>query len=142
MEEQVFDTDSRPPVIVTTAEEMGNAMKNNENTIEVVGDLANKVIKIKATGAVSWAVAATALAAAVTCAIWQLKTPPQTQTGKTISFTGAAGGTAVAAGVLGKAAIAATSIAVAAGGVGALSTLRDDYKIISKEKGKLILQHK
>lgn len=142
MEEQVFVADSRPPVIVTTAEEMGNAMKNNENTIEVVGDLANKVIKIKATGAVSWAVAATALAAAVTCVAWQFKTPPRTQTGKAISFTGAAGGTAVAAGVLGKAAIAATSIAVAAGGVGALSTLRDNYKIISKEKGKLILQHK
>lgn len=65
-----------------------------------------------------------------------------TQTGKAITFTGAAGGTAVAAGILGKAAIAAASIAAASGGVGALTTLRDKYKIVDKSEGKLVLKRK
>lgn len=133
------------PIITKTAEELGQAIKNNADTIEIQGDLANKVFKIKATGKVVWAVALGALGVAVACIILQAKgsdTDTSTQAGSAITFTGAAGGTAVAAGILGKAAIVAASIAAAAGGVGALTSLRDKYKIIERAENKLILQHK
>ena len=145
MEENVTLNQPYPSVKVTTEEELGEAIKNNADTIEITGDLANKTLKIKATGKVVWAVAIGAIGVAVTCLILRAngsEVANSTQTGKAITFTGAAGGAAVAAGILGKAAIAATSIAVAAGGVGALTTLRDKYKIVEKSEGKLILKHK
>lgn len=145
MEEKVILPQPCPSVKVTTEEEMGEAIKNNVDTIEIQGDLANKVFKIKATGKVVWAVAIGAIAVAVACLIAQEKSSDvdtPSQTGKAIAFTGAAGGTAVAAGILGKAAIAAASIAVAAGGVGALTTLRDKYTIAERTADRLVLQHK
>lgn len=149
MEETNFTVKDTPiipqPIITKTEEELGDAIKNNADTIEIQGDLANKVFKIKATGKVVWAVAIGALGIAVACVIMKTQgsnITESTQTGKAITFTGAAGGTAVAAGILGKAAVAATSIAVAAGGVGALTSLRDKYKIIERAENKLILQHK
>ena len=42
---------------VTTEEELTNAIKNNEDTIEIEGDLSKKAIRIKATGKVAWVVA-------------------------------------------------------------------------------------
>ena len=47
---------------VRTEEELASAMKSGEDTIVVEGDLANKTIKIKATGSIAWAIAFTALA--------------------------------------------------------------------------------
>lgn len=39
-----------------TAEELGKAIKNNEDTIEIEGNLKNEVFRIKATGKVAWGV--------------------------------------------------------------------------------------
>lgn len=39
---------------MTTEKELAEALKKNPDTIEIEGDLARKVIKIKATGAVAW----------------------------------------------------------------------------------------
>ena len=143
MEENVTLNQPYPSVKVTTEEELGEAVKNNVESIEITGDLVGKTLKIKATGKVAWAVALGSLGVAVTCLILRAKgsdVVENTQTGKAITFTGAAGGTAVAATILGKAAFAAASIAAAAGGVGALTSLRDKYKIIERAENKLILQ--
>lgn len=135
-----------PSVSVTTEEELGQAIKDDAISIEINNPkLSDNVLKIKATGKVSWAVALGALGIAVGLVILKVKASNaevSTQTGSAISFTGAAAGTAVAAGILGKAAIAATSIAVAAGGVGALTSLRDKYKIVERTENKLVLKHK
>ncbi len=135
-----------PSVSVTTEEELGQAIKDDAISIEINNPkLSDHVLKIKATGKVSWVVALGALGIAVGLVILKVKASNaevSTQTGSAISFTGAAAGTAVAAGILGKAAIAATSIAVAAGGVGALTSLRDKYKIVERTENKLVLKHK
>lgn len=38
---------------IRTESELASAMKNEEPTIEIVGDLANKTIKLKAIGSVA-----------------------------------------------------------------------------------------
>ncbi len=48
-----------------TAEELGKAIKNKEDTIEIEGDLKNQVIRIKATGKVAWGVCVVSLGVAV-----------------------------------------------------------------------------
>lgn len=48
---------------------LGKAVKNNEDTIEIEGDLSKKVIKIKATGKVAWAVSIGAIGIAVAAAL-------------------------------------------------------------------------
>lgn len=116
--------------VIKNEEELAKALKNNEETIEIEGDLATKVIKIKATGSVAWAVAVGAIAVAVTVVVMS-------------------GGTgAPASGVIGVAAVSvlglpaattAVMIAIAAGGVGVLSSLRD-YKIESSNEAHVILK--
>lgn len=130
------------PTIATTNEELGAAAKRGDECIIIEGDLKDKVLRVKATGKVAWAIAIGAITIAVTSLIAQKEQIPTTQAGKAITFTGSAAGTAVAVGVLGKATIAAIGIAVAAGGVGVLTTLRDNYKISSNEGDRLILLKK
>jgi hypothetical protein len=117
---------------ITTEQELGNALNNNQDTIEIEGDLTSKVIKIKATGKVAWAVAIGAIGIAV-------------------AITLGTGGTAApAAGVVGigavsilglSAATSAVAIAIAAGRVGALNSLRK-YKVVSTQGNKLKLSRK
>ena len=132
--------------IVTTSKELGQAIKEEKDTIIVEGDLAKKVVRIKATGKVSWAIAIGAVGVGVFAIIHApaatVATAPAAGVGGAISFTGGAVSTGAAGVILGPAAITAITIAVAAGGVGALTTLRDKYKIQSKEKNKLILKRK
>ena len=52
-------------VTVTNETELAKAMANNEPTIEIIGDLANKTIKIKASGSIAWAIAFAALGTAI-----------------------------------------------------------------------------
>jgi hypothetical protein len=115
--------------------ELGKALKEKEDTIEITGDLAKKVIKIKATGKVAWVIAIGAIGVAVLLA---LSAPATLGTGAVAGV--AALGPAVA--ILGTGtAVAAVSIAVAAGGVSSLSTLRqynlekisDDHVILRKK---------
>ena len=137
---------------VKTAKELGLAIKSNEEYIYVEGDLKNKVIRIKATGKIAWALAAGSLAAAITCylaipATTTVSTtvagPAGTIVGSAIPFTGSAVASTVVASALGiKATAVAIGIGVACGGVGGVISLRDKYKIESKSDKGIILKRK
>ena len=126
---------------VRTEKELGEALKEEKDTIEIEGDLRRKVIKIKATGKVAWVVAIGAIGVAVvaTLAIVPTGGTSAPATGvllpAAIAFGGGIGGISVAC--------TAVSIAVAAGGVGALNTLheydlseKDGVVILKRSKGK------
>lgn len=114
---------------VRTEKELGEALKNDQDTIEVEGDLQNKVLRIKATGTVAWVIAIGAIGIAVAITL--------STGGAGAPVSGAVGVGAVT--VLGlPAALSAVNIAVAASGVGALNSLRR-YKVVSNTGGKLVL---
>lgn len=125
---------------VRTEKELVKAIKEEKDIIEIEADLGEKVIRIKATGKVAWAVAIGAIGVAVTATFLIVPTGGASApaTGAllpaAVAFGGGIGGISVAC--------AAVSIAVAAGGVGALNTLREydltekDGMVILKRKGK------
>lgn len=116
---------------VRTEEELATAMKNEEPMIEIVGDLANKTIKIKATGSFAWGIAFAAIGVAVGMAM----------TG--VGLPAAVASAGVATAFLGTGAVStAIVLGVAAGGAGILSSLRDDYKILEKGSGRVILKRR
>lgn len=118
---------------ISTEKELGEALKEGVDTIEIEGDLRKKVLKIKGTGKVSWAIAIGCIVIALTGI---LVSPA------TAGATGAAGFIAAPAAVAALGAPVATSailIAIAAGGVGALNRLRK-YKIVSNEGDRLVLK--
>ncbi|MFH1319775.1 MAG: hypothetical protein ABII90_03870 [Bacteroidota bacterium] len=115
---------------VSTNKELGEAIKKNPDEIEVEGDLKGKVIRIRATGKVAWAIAAGAIAIAIGAII------AGGPAGAPAS--GLMGG--VAATVLGgKALMAAIGIGVAAGGVAGLNKLRD-YEEIKRTSNSILLK--
>jgi hypothetical protein len=124
---------------VRTEAELGEALKNNEESIEIEGDLARKTFKIRATGNVAWAVCIGAIGIATYSVIATVGTggtsAPVTAT--TAGFTAAAATTVLGGAVT----YSAIAIAVAAGGVGALNKLRK-YKQVSYENSRLILRRK
>ena len=61
---------------ITTAKELGQAIKENVDIIEIEGDLVSKVIRIKATGKIAWSVAAGALVVVISTMIMNLPTLP------------------------------------------------------------------
>lgn len=124
---------------VKTEKELAQALKDNIDTILIEGSLANKTLKIHATGKVAWAVAFGALGVAV-YALISIPATGGTSTPAAVS-AGFIGGGALTATLGAGAATTAISIAVAAGGVGALTTLRG-YKKVSCSPGKLILKKK
>lgn len=122
---------------MTDAKDLGKAIKREQSTIEVEGDLAKHVIRIKATGAVAWGVCITAMAIVVA---------------SIVAAPGTAGGSFVVSlmptipvvtTTLGMGTtIAAVTIAVAGGGVGVLNELRDyNVKKISNSKVILVRKH-
>ena len=114
---------------ILSEQDLGKALVEKQDTIEIEGDLANKVIKIKATGTVAWVVAFGAIGIAVTFLL--------TTGGAGAPVSGIIGLGAIS--VLGlPVAVSAVSIAIAAGGVGSLNTLRN-YKITSHANGKVTL---
>ena len=127
--------------ICKTAKELSEAIKEETDLIEVEGDLSNKVVRIKVTGKVAWAVCAVSLAAAISFAIAAGATAafPPVGGANALAFTAAMG---TVAGVLGTAAGPALAIGVAAGGIGALTALRNRYSIVKKEMGSVILKKK
>lgn len=115
--------------------ELGKALKEEKDTIEIEGDLKNKVIKIKGTGKIAWGIAIAAIAISVAAILASL---PSGGTSNAVHFVTAP----VAVGILGASATtAAISIAVAAGGIGALKKLRD-YKITEQSANRLVLKRK
>lgn len=124
---------------ISNEKDLGNALKQEKEQIIIEGNLKDKVIKIKATGLVAWAVAIGSIGIAVVAVIMTAGS------GGTASPTTAplfiiSGG--AAATILGApTAISAVLIGVAAGGVGALNKLRK-YEITYKDKDKIILKKK
>lgn len=123
---------------VKTEEELAKAVNNNENYIEIEGDLSNKVFRIKAFGSVPWIVAIGSIVVA-TVAVISLSKISQPKAGFMASGIGAAtAGGAVA--ILGLAATtSAIKIAVAGGAIGVLKKLRN-YKMEKISDTKLILK--
>ena len=114
---------------VRTEEELANAMKKEEPMIEIVGDLANKTIKIKATGSFAWGLAFTAIGLAVGMAMTGVGLPAALASAR------------VATAFLGTGAVsAAIALGTAAGGAAILNSLRDDYKIVEKGSGRVVLK--
>ncbi|SMF95687.1 hypothetical protein SAMN02949497_3061 [Methylomagnum ishizawai] len=115
---------------IINEDDLGKALKNKQDTIEIEGNLKEKVLRIKATGSVCWAIAIGAIGIAVTVLL--------TTGGTGVAVSGLVGVGAVS--VLGMpTAISAVSIAVAAGGIGSLNSLRK-YKILNQNDGRLILK--
>lgn len=124
---------------VKTEKEFADAINRGEDTIEIEGSLAKKTIRIRATGNVAWAIAFGAIGIATYAAITTAATGG-TSAPVTGPAVGVAGGAAV--GILGGAATySAIAIAVAAGGVGALTKLRG-YEEVSRTDNKLVLKRK
>lgn len=118
---------------VLNEKELAEAINNDEETIEIEGDLAKKTVKIKATGKVAWIVAIGAISIAV---IAILSAPATAGTSSLIS----AGVAPVAVGVLGAGTtVTAISIAVAGGSVAVLNKLRG-YKLEKISDNKVILK--
>lgn len=121
--------------------ELNDAMRRGESTIEIEGDLARMVLRIKATGKVAWLVAFGAIATASLAVISMV--PASVATGGAAAPVEGVVVTAAfapAAALLGyKVAFTAVGLAVAAGGVGILSRLRSDYKIIEANEDRVLL---
>lgn len=117
---------------INTEEELGEALGEEQDTIEIEGDLKKKVIRIKATGKVAWLIAFAAIGIAVAILV--------SSAGAGAPVSGLIGAGAVS--ILGlPAATAAVSIAIAGGGVGVLNKLRK-YRIVSASGDKLVLSRK
>ena len=118
---------------IRTEKELGEALKNDQNRIEIEGDLSRKVIKIKATGKVAWVIAAGAIAVAVAAV---LATPATGGASNALHFIAAP----AAAATLGiSVTSSAIAIAVAAGGIGALNKLRR-YSLEKNPDGSVTLK--
>lgn len=129
-------------MLIDNEKDLGNAIKNGEQCIEVEGELGQKVFRIKAVGAVAWAVAiggltvAAIIATLATGGAGAPATVPVTTAGIVPAATVLGG-----AGVSGVAvAASAATIAVAGGGVGTLNKLRN-YKM-EKQGDRVILRKK
>lgn len=118
-------------VTVTTEKELARAMDDKEPTIEIVGDLSNKTVKLKATGSVAWAIAFAALTAAVAFAMTGVGAP---------AALGVATASVAAIGT--SATTTAIALGVAAGGTAILSALRDDYNIVEKTNKRVVLKRR
>jgi len=117
---------------IKTEKELGEALKNDQDRIEIEGDLSRKVIKIKATGKVAWAIAAGAIAVAVIAVLATPATGGASNAAHLIAVPAAAAtlGTSVAS--------SAVVIAVAAGGIGGLNKLRR-YSVKKNADGSITL---
>ena len=132
-------------VTVKTPKELGKALKGKAGEIVIIKiDLAKKVLRIKATGKVAWAVAIAAIAVAVAAIIASgglALVPGAVLVTPAIWGSGAALATP-AVGILGfPTTLAAISIAIAAGGVGALNKSRK-YKVVERGEDRLVLRRK
>lgn len=117
---------------IYTEKELGRALKDEQDTIEIEGDLTKKVLRIKATGKVAWAIAIGAIGIAVTILI------SSGGTGAPVSGLVGIGAVSVLGGAT---SVSAISIAVAAGGVSALNSLRR-YRVVKKSGEKVVLKRR
>lgn len=129
--------------ICKTPKESSEAIKANTEEITVEADMANHIICVKATGIVSWAVCAASLAVAASLiAATPTVTAAATPAAGEACFLAGTVTSVAAVGVLGPSAIPAIAIAVASGGVGALTAIRDKYTITEKTSKYIKLKRK
>ena len=132
---------------ITTAKELGQAIKEEKDTIEIEGDLVRRVIKIKATGKVAWGVCIGALGVDITLVLTQPATTAidisTLGTSALVKSFVATSSGVVAVSTLGSVSAVSTAIGigVAGGGVAALNKLRD-YRLEKKGNNKIILYRK
>lgn len=121
---------------INNEKDLGKALNEDQDTIEIEGSLKDKVIRIKATGKVAWVIAIGAIGVAVVAILYPVP-EPTTQAGAK-GFAAVTGGAAV--GILGAGtAMSAINIAISAGGVAVLNKLRN-YKIVSNTSNKLVIK--
>lgn len=122
----------------TTEKELADAVKSGASTIEIEGDLAKKVVKIRATGPVAWGLVAASLAGGYMFLKLTATVPvPQAK----MAFAAASAGSGAAAlTILGvSASTAAFALTRAYGSAEGLKKIRA-YKQLSYIDGKLVLQ--
>ncbi len=147
---------------IKDSKELGKAIKRGDDVIIVEGDLAKSTVRIYATGKVAWAVCLGAITVTVTVYLaggagGAAATGAAATGAGHLTFASAATGGLAAAGVAGVAAASggaaatilgipalttAIAVAVAAGGVGALNTLRNGYKITEKSSNRVTLKRR
>ena len=132
----IISTVQKRRIVMRDEKEVAREIKNGASTIEVEGDLAKKIIKIKAQGDVIWGICMVGIAVVVAAAF----------------VAGGSGGLALAPstciatpamaapiGILGTgAAISAVEIAIFAGGISGLDKLRK-YKLEKISENKIVL---
>ena len=108
---------------VRTAEELGMAIRNNENLIVIEGSVGNATLAIQAVGPVAWAVAIGGLGVALTGVLLTVGTGG---TGAPVGLIAEACAAPALVTTLGSVGTATTalSIALAGGGIGVLTSLR------------------
>ncbi|MBD8894770.1 hypothetical protein IG626_02040 [Desulfovibrio desulfuricans] len=122
---------SKKKTTVRDEKELGKAIKDDADYIEIEGDLKNKVLKIKATGKIAWGICLAALVVAVGAVALAIPTG-----GTSAAVSGLSAG--AAATILGVGpASSAVMIAVAAGGTGALNKLRK-YDIVENSNSLIL----
>ena len=120
---------------VEDEEDLGKKVKNEEPTIEVEGDLAKKVIKIKVTGNVAWLVCAGAIGVALASTLMAPATAGTSEIASVVAGS-------VAATTLGvSTTVTAVLIAVGGGGVGVLNKLRD-YEMEKLDDEHIVLHRR
>lgn len=118
---------------VYNEKEFGDAIRREEDYIELDGKLASHVKKLIKLNAVLWAFCLAALSVSIIAVIQMPVTAGMSGIVSTVS------GTAAAAAVLGvDTAVAAVSIAIAGGGITTLYKLRK-YCLKCKRNGKIII---
>lgn len=121
-------------ITVDNEKDLGHALKNGEDTIEIEGDLIRKVFRIKATNKVAWAVAIGAIAVSVVAI---LAAPATFGISNSVHVLTAP----IVITSLGVPATAAAISIAVAGGVAVLNKLRK-YKVIEKTDKRLLISKK
>ena len=127
-------------VMVTSAKELGEALKRGDDSIEIEGDLQKPVVRIKATGKGVWAVCVVGISVTIAGVAVAVGSGGTGSAPAALISTPAM---ASAVAILGApTAIVALSIALAGGGVGVLNHLMKDYDIKRISDEKIILRRK
>lgn len=124
--------------MINNAKDLGKAMKDDKDNIEIEFDFGKKVLKIVGTGKIVWGVVAASLAVTITAI---LVTGASGGTTAPATGTAAAFAATSASAILGPSvAYTAVGIAISGGGMIALTKLRR-YEIIDR-KDRFILKKK
>ncbi|MGD9032464.1 MAG: hypothetical protein PVH02_07375 [Desulfobacteraceae bacterium] len=125
-------------ISVSTSEELGKAIKDNEGEIEITGDIKAEVRKIITLPKAPWVVAVGAISASVFSVLTTgdigISSSPVTIRGTAFSLAPIVGVSLLGEGPF----LAGISIAIAGGGVDALSNLRNSYEFLERP-GKAML---